>query len=96
VLSQVNQAMTGEPGNFITLRFGRRWVDCLIDTGASVSLINEALAKQLKLRIRPVNEANRVNLRTANGSPMVIVGLTDMTFQLKPKQCVFVQIWVRE
>jgi len=65
-------------GNYITLKFGKIFVETLIDTGASVSILNERVAKQLKLQIQPLDKIKFSNLTSANGSEIPVIGTADV------------------
>ena len=65
-------------GNYITLKLGKISVESLVDTGSTVSIINEQVAKRLKLQVRPLNETNTLNLTSANGSDLPIIGTMDL------------------
>ena len=65
-------------GNYITLKFGKIFVETLIDTGASVSILNERVAKQLKLQIQPLDKIKFSSLTSANGSEIPVIGTADV------------------
>ncbi len=60
-----------------------RWRS-LVDTGADISLISENMYKRLKKKspIKPVSQT----LQGAGGSPLKVLGTTEVTFQLGKKE----------
>ena len=65
-------------GNYITLKFGKVSVDILVDTGATVSTINEQTARALKLKVIPLHKNERSTLFSANGSAIKIIGTAEV------------------
>ena len=69
-------------GNYITVKFGRRTLNILIDSGSVVSLISKKVAHDLKLTITPPINDRQLQLFSANGTRMVIEGTTDIRLYL--------------
>jgi len=62
------RAIVREPilnNNYVFVRVGRRLVKGLIDTGSVTTIINEKIAKQLRLKFGPTNRT--VILYLSNG-----------------------------
>ena len=69
-------------GNYITVKFGKRTFNILIDSGSAVSLISKKVAHDLKLTITPSINNHQLQLFSANGTKMVIEGTADIRLYL--------------
>ena len=69
-------------GNYITVKFGRRTLNILIDSGSVVSLISKKVAHDLKLTVTPFINDRQLQLFSANGTRMVIEGTADIRLYL--------------
>ena len=67
-----------QQGNYVTLKFGRRTIDALVDSGAAVSIISERTARSLNLNIIPLNFNERFRLWSANGTQISVIGMADI------------------
>jgi len=65
-------------GNYITLKFGRKSIEALVDSGAIVSIINEKTAHDLNLTIERPSYREKIALFSANGTKMAVSGIADM------------------
>jgi len=66
-------------GNYILLKFGRNTVSTLVDTGASVSIMNSKTARQLKLKVSQLDKDETTKLFSASGSRIPIEGTAKVT-----------------
>jgi hypothetical protein len=58
----------------LTSGFECRGVSALIDTGASVSLVESSVATQIKAKVQTLDRAQLDLIRTAEGDPMYLIG----------------------
>ena len=69
------------PNNFVVMKIRGKPVQCLVDIGSVSTVISCTFAKKLGLDIKPW--ANSNSLFSANGAPLTVVGVADVTFYLK-------------
>ena len=63
-------------------RVGQQLIKALVDSGSVSSIIHERLAKQLNAQLELVQNINSTSLISANGSPLHVVGLTDLVVNM--------------
>ena len=82
--NQVTKSVTQsiEHGNYLLLRIHNKSIRGLLDTGSGSSLINSAFAKKLKLPITPIQKGQPPCLFAAEGSKLLIDGVTDIQFNV--------------
>ena len=68
-----------QDGNYVWIRVGNHSIRSLIDTGSTVSIINQQLAHQLKLRPGPLQEGDLPVLFSANGSKINIEATVNLS-----------------
>ena len=65
----------------IVLKIKGKPIQCIVDTGSVSTIISRTFAKKLGLDIKPC--VNNSPLFSANGAPLSVVGVADVTFYLK-------------
>ena len=72
---QMSSKIHPTDGNYITVKFGKRTMEILIDSGSIVSLISKKVVHDLKLTVTPPPTNNQqLHLFSANGTKMMIEG----------------------
>ena len=67
--------------NYIVTKIRDKTVQCLVDTGSVSTIISHTFALKLGLDIRQC--VNSHALFSANGAPLRVIGMVDVTFYLK-------------
>jgi hypothetical protein len=68
--------------SFITIKIQGIRTRCLIDTGSCLSLASKLMAQRMLLRIQPLTEETNHNQFSANGTPLKLLGTTDVTLDI--------------
>jgi hypothetical protein len=71
-----------DSGNYLKVRFGRNLIRCLLDTGASISLVSSAFVDSLNLAVDPLQSNDKTCFYAANGSRMHVVGTINLYFKV--------------
>lgn len=66
--------------NSVSIRIDRNRLRALVDTGAEVSVIKSSVFKTLIQR--PELHSKSMNLRTANGSPLIVEGIARLRIRI--------------
>ena len=69
------------PNNYIVMKIRGKPVQCLVDTGSVSTVISHTFATKLGFDIQQC--VNNNALISANGAPLRVVGMADVTFYLK-------------
>ena len=64
--------------NYIVMKIRNKTVQCLVDTGSVSTVISHTFALKLGLNIRQCDNSNA--LFSANGAPLRVIGMVDVTF----------------
>jgi len=68
------------PNNYIVMKIKSKPVQCFVDTGSVSTVISYTFAKKLGLDIQQC--ANNNALFSANGAPLTVVGVVDVTLSI--------------
>lgn len=69
-------------GNYITLKFGKRKIDALVDSVATVSVISQRVARELNFTVNPGTQQDKIVLFSASGTKMPVIGIADIRLYL--------------
>ncbi len=68
--------------NSCLIKIQKQKLRALVDSGAQVSLLHESVIKELKKRTNIKVESTKINLQTANGELMQVLGSTLIDFEI--------------
>jgi len=69
-------------GNYIIVKIGNNHIKTLVDTGRVQSIINEKLARKLKLSLRTLKSDDSSVLFSANFSKVKVIATTELLLNI--------------
>jgi len=67
-----------ENNNYITIKIGHKSIRTLLDTGSGCTIMNERVARELRLTINSLRKGDSRRLLTASGTPLYVEGSCDL------------------